>query len=88
MAGAEAPSPGDGSKPWCQVLTAPWTSTGQSQSSTLVPFFGMTSGKAAQLQGKDVREGMRIDTDHGNGLRNASLGSLTTLNNRNNCLER
>lgn len=52
------------------------------------PIFGMKSGKAARLQGKDVREGMRMDTDHSNGLRNASLGSLTTLNNRNNCLER
>lgn len=83
-----SPQPWGWEQALVQVLTAPRTSTGQSQSSTLVPFFGMTSGKAAQLQGKDEREGMRMDTDHSNELRNASLGSLTTLNNRNNCLER
>lgn len=52
------------------------------------PIFGMASGKAAWLQGKDLEEGMRMDTDLRNGLRNISLCSLTTLNNRNHCLGR
>lgn len=71
-----------------QIFTAPQISTGQSQSSPLVPFLGMTSGKAAWLQGKDLGEEMTMDTDHRNGLRKVSLCSLTTLNYKNNCLGR
>lgn len=79
-------------KPWgleqalVQVLTAPPINTGQSQTSPLVPFFGITSGKAAWLQGKDLREGIRMEADLIHRLRNISLCSLATLNNRNDPL--
>lgn len=79
-------------KPWgleqalVQVFTAPLINTGQSQTSPLVPFFGITSVKAAWLQGKDFGEGMRMDAGLNHGLRNNSLCFLATLNNRNDVL--
>lgn len=66
-----------------QVFSAPLIDTGQTQTSPLVPFFGITSGKAAWLEGKDFGEGLRVDADLSHGLRNISLCSLATSNNRN-----
>ena len=79
-------------KPWgleqalVQVFTAPLINTGQSQTSPLVPFFGITSGKAAWLQGKDFGEEMRMDADPSRRLRNISPCSLATLSSRNDPL--
>lgn len=69
-----------------QTFTAPLINAGQSQTRLSVPFFGITSGKAAWLRGKDFGEGMRMDADLSHGIRNISLCSLATLNNRDDPL--
>lgn len=73
MAGSESTALETGANPGANVHSSMDQHRAEPEQSTGPIFWGVISGKAAWLQGKGLGEGMRMDTDLRNGLRNISL---------------
>lgn len=87
MAESESPALGTGANPGASVHSSMDQHRAEPEQTT-GPIFWGDVWESSMVQGKDLGEGMRMDTDLRNGLRNISLCSLTTLNDSNNCLGR